>query len=202
MNLSAEARWFWRGAPPAAFETWFTGADSFAAAATGGDIRCDRYLRAPDQMELGIKKRGSGTTEIKGLIARKAVTVEFKNLVARVEFWGKWPADALDLSGAPLLPVGKQRWLRTFRPAGPEMREASADRRDHSPGRDCEVELTRLTAPDQSPWWTFGFEAHGKLEEVEPLLMGTVTAMAAYNAPQLPFAESGNYPGWLSSRAW
>ena len=202
MMLSAEARWFWRDAPPAAFERWFTGTDSFRGPANGGDTRCDHYLRAPDQVELGIKKRGSGTTEIKGVITRRAITVEFNSLVACIELWGKWPASALDLTGAPLLRVGKQRWLRKFRPAGPEMREAPADYRDHSSGRDCEVELTRLTAPDQSPWWTFGFEAHGNLDEIEPLLMGTAAAMLAHHAPRLPPADSGNYPGWLSSRAW
>jgi hypothetical protein len=28
MMLSAEARWFWRGAPPPVFEQWFKGASS------------------------------------------------------------------------------------------------------------------------------------------------------------------------------
>ena len=35
MMLSAEERWFWRGAPPAAFEEWFLGDTVFEYAAIG-----------------------------------------------------------------------------------------------------------------------------------------------------------------------
>ena len=203
MMLSAEVRWFWRGGPPAPFEEWFLSRGAFEIAATGGDTRCDRYLRAPNQVDLGIKQRGSGDVEIKGLIARGQSAVQFNNLNATVEIWGKWSAKTLDLSGMPLLPVSKQRWLRTFRPAGDGMRDVSGAEtgKESDDGGDCQAELTKLTAPDESVWWTLGFEAHGALTEVERILEKTVAAVAARAPPQLPSASPTNYPAWLSSQA-
>ena len=125
MMLSAEARWFWRGAPPAPFEKWFLARGAFETAPMGGDTRCDRYLRAPHEINLGIKQRGSEGVEIKGLIVRGQGSVQLNNLNARAEIWSKWSSKALDLSGRPLLPVAKQRWLRTFRPVGNDMRDVS-----------------------------------------------------------------------------
>jgi hypothetical protein len=199
MMLSADARWFWRGAPPAPFEAWFLGRSAFETAATGGDTRCDRYLRAPNQVDLGIKQRGSEGVEIKGLIARGQASVQFNNLNATAEISGKWSADTLDLSGMPLLPVSKQRWLRTFRPVCDEMREVSGA---ETGAAECQAELTKLTAPDESVWWTFGFEAHGALAEVERILERAVAGVPARTPPQVPTASPANYPAWLSSQTW
>ena len=204
MMLSAEARWFWRGAPPAPFEEWFLASSAFKTAAAGGDTRCDRYLRAPSRVDLGIKQRGSGGVEIKGLIARGQGSLNLANLHAPAETWAKWSARTLDLSGMPLLPVGKKRWLRTFRPVGGDMREVSGADNGKEPDGvvDCQAELGKLTAPDESIWWTFGFEAHGALGEIERILEKTVADAAARAPPPLPSASPANYPAWLSSQAW
>ena len=82
MMLSAEARWFWRGAPPPAFDQWFNGSTVFGREAAGREARIDQYLRAPHQQDLGIKQRGAGGVEIKGLIARQAAVLAFTGLSA------------------------------------------------------------------------------------------------------------------------
>ena len=55
MLVSAEARWFWNGAPPRDLERWFA---ERPIAAGGGTPRVDDYLLDARQQELGIKRRG------------------------------------------------------------------------------------------------------------------------------------------------
>lgn len=205
MMLSAEARWFWRGAPPDMFEQWFMGARTFALQAGGGDTRVDQYLRAPHQRELGIKQRGSGDVEIKGLFSRRQAVVALAGLSASPEIWGKWPATVLDLSGMPILRIAKRPWMRRFGCSAGQIQEASAveDRSKHPDHScNCEVELTRLTAPDDSRWWTFGFESHGTLADIEQALARTVAFIAAKSPPQVPPVGPASYPAWLSSQRW
>jgi hypothetical protein len=70
MEASAELRWFWQGAEPAALQQWFSDAELHDCAAGGGCLRTDTYLFDPQQAELGIKLRGNKTgVEVKGLVA-------------------------------------------------------------------------------------------------------------------------------------
>jgi hypothetical protein len=205
MMLSAEARWFWRGAPPPAFEQWFMEARSFGREAARREARIDQYLRAPHQQDLGIKQRGAGGVEIKGLIARQAAVLALTSLSAPPEIWGKWSAKTLDLSGMSLLSISKQRWMRRFECTPTQMRELSADedgKRQSDTVCGCEIELTMLTGPDHSVWWTFGFESHGMLEDIERALTQAVMLVASMSPPQVPTVEPASYPAWLSSQDW
>jgi hypothetical protein len=89
MMLSAEARWFWRGEPSSAIAQWFMGTQSFGREAAGGETRIDRYLRARNQQDLGIKQRGASNVEIKGLIVRRDAVLAFTNLSAAARDLGQ-----------------------------------------------------------------------------------------------------------------
>ena len=77
MRLTAEIRWFWPDRPPQKFHDWFVGAGATWTAAGSTKTRVDEYLRDPDQDSLGIKKRGRGDVEIKGLISRRDKHLDF-----------------------------------------------------------------------------------------------------------------------------
>jgi hypothetical protein len=68
--ISAEVRWFWRGALPSGLEQWFR---SGTPVPGGGNSREDEYLLDPLQLELGVKNRsGRPGVELKGLIEVRA----------------------------------------------------------------------------------------------------------------------------------
>jgi hypothetical protein len=52
-----------------------------------------------DQSELGIKNRGGAGVEIKGLVERRAATLNVAGCSGPIEIWAKWAAAAaLNLS--------------------------------------------------------------------------------------------------------
>ena len=114
MRLTAEIRWFWPDRPPQEFHGWFVGAGTAWTATGSTKTRVDEYLRDPDQDSLGIKKRGRGDVEIKGLISRRDKHLDFAGCTSPIEFWAKWACRTLDLDGLPLVRVEKQRWKRSF----------------------------------------------------------------------------------------
>jgi hypothetical protein len=65
----------------------------------------------------------------------------------------------------------------------------------------CNVELTRVTGPDRSSWWTLGFEAFGALEEIEGLLAVTLAEMNGRNPPPPTRGQAWSYAVWLSKRS-
>jgi hypothetical protein len=76
--------------------------------------RVDENLRDPDKDSLGIKKRGRGAVEIKGLISRRNKHLDFAGCTSRIELWAKWASRTFDLDGLPLIRVERQRWKRSF----------------------------------------------------------------------------------------
>ena len=74
MYVSAEIRWFWNE-PPADLNTWFCDTTIHDCAVGGGAAREDAYFTDP-QTELGIKRRGDGDVEIKGLVDVRNERVE------------------------------------------------------------------------------------------------------------------------------
>ena len=65
--------------------------------------------------------------------------------------------------------------------------------------RALRIALTLLEDPVGAPWWTFGFEAFGSLQQVENDLAATVLVLAARGPPPLAGGETNSYPGWLAS---
>src|ERR1035438_5096441 len=67
MKVSAEIRYFWRGAAPGGLEEWFRSGEGQPFPAGGGESRLDEYLRDADQTELSVKRRGEELgVEVKG----------------------------------------------------------------------------------------------------------------------------------------
>lgn len=205
MRLSAELRWFWSGKPAKEFNQWFVEAGQSWPAAKPPKTRLDDYLVDPEQSALSIKKRSSGSTvEIKGLIAARNQTLSFADCTASVELWAKWPISGLDLCCARVVTIGKERRMRSFRPScggvgevAPSTEELATDA-----ASGCNVELTRISCPDRSSWWTLGFEAFGSLEEIEHLLAATLAEMNGRNPPLPTRGQACSYAAWLSKQRW
>ena len=205
MRLSAELRWFWSGEPAEEFDRWFVEAGQCWPAAKPLKTRLDDYLVDPRQSALSIKKRSSGSiVEIKGLITARTQTLSFANCAASIELWAKWPISALDLSSGRVVTIEKQRRMRSFRAMSAGVREVPPTAED--PGTDaasgCNVELTRISGPDRSSWWTLGFEAFGALEEIEDLLAATLADMNRRTPPSPTSGQACSYATWLSKQHW
>jgi hypothetical protein len=201
MQVSAELRWFWRGAVPREIESWFRS----DLPPGGGRPREDVYLVDPAQAELGIKQRGHGQTlEVKGLVGTLAPIVSGP-FAGRVELWCKWPSGALSLASLPQVATAKTRWLRKFAAGESGVREVELDEAEEPkygeprPAIGCNVELTRVVVRG-TEWWTLGFEAFGPLHTVEKTLRRTADRLAE-GAPQLRGGTPASYPEWLSRMA-
>ena len=202
MQISAEIRWFWLADSPDAIVTWFKGGDMPPG---GGLAREDEYLHDPDQIELGIKRRGAKPgVEVKGLVATLTRPNDVAPFVGPIEIWCKWQSLELVITDLAIVPVKKLRWLRKFETNGKKPAEIPlADDEKPRDGRPlpelgCNVELTRIELRAGHVWWTLGFEAFGELRSVEQSLRNTLSAMASRGAPLLRSRELLSYPAWLS----
>ena len=202
MRLTAEIRWFWLDRPPQKFHDWFVGAGAAWTAAGSTKTRVDEYLRDPDQDSLGIKKRGRGDVEIKGLIGRRDKHLDFAGCTSQIELWAKWACRTLDLDGLPLIGVEKQRWKRSFSVHADVVSELATASELAPRQSGCDAELTLLKGPDMAPWWTLGFEAYGELDKVEAVLSQTVSLMTRRCPPPLSPGEAIGYPSWIKCRRW
>ena len=96
----------------------------------------------------------------------------------------------------------KQRWKRSFSVHADVVSELGTASELVPRQSGCDAELTLLRGPDMAPWWTLGFEAYGKLDDVEAVLSRTVSSMARRGPPPLTPGEAIGYPFWLKFRRW
>ena len=200
MLVSAELRWFWSGGVPPAVDAWFRTA---AFPPGGGKPRTDEYLADRNQIDLGVKKRGTKAgVEVKGLVGRRrAVSVPFSG---RVQIWSKWTSEGLTIDHLPRVAVEKTRWLRKYDTSGPEVVEIELDdeerpRRypDKLPERGCHFEVVSLRVDRAGTLWaSVGFEAFGELSDVEDSLDRTLRHVAPQT--DLPAGRELSYPAWLA----
>lgn len=113
---------------------------------------------------------------------------------------GEWSSECLDLSGASLFALQKERSLRRFKTRNGEMVEVVARNERITSG--CNFEMTILTSSDGSRWWTLGFEAFGELNEIENLLAAWRSAipptyLMGYRTVLRPGLRTGSKPGRL-----
>ena len=207
--VSAEARWFWRGTPPADLERWFV---LRPIAAGGGTLRLDEYLLDARQQELGIKRRGAigappdaDAIEVKGLVeTRPPLPHPFP---ARVQIWTKWKSPALRIDGLPCIRVWKTRRLRKFDTAGStalelalDANEKMLDRAAPLPALGCHIELVALEVGEaRARWWTLAFEAFGPLDTVEESLVRTMADVHPIKPAALLGGLELSYPAWLAT---
>ena len=208
MELSAETRWFWRGAGPPELRQWFMDASLHTCAPGGGRLRVDAYLSDRGQVELGIKRRGHRKgVEVKGLVAVLAGECDDRPFVGPVEIWAKWSSEALSLTGMDRIVVRKRRWLRKFGPLGSDYQEIALGA-DESPidGRSlpsegCNVEYTEISLDGGRVWTTLGFEAFGSLDKIAASLLRTTEHLSMRRSPTLVGAWHASYPRWLQQVA-
>jgi hypothetical protein len=203
MEVSAEIRWFWRGAGPRELKEWFTNPSVHTCRAGGGNLRTDAYLPDPEQADLGIKLRGNKTgVEVKGLVATLAEGCHNYPFIGQIEIWTKWSSGALSL-GAGLVLINKRRWLRKFDCTGPEFREVALNLEELPIGRcrlpdeGCNVEYTEISGKGIRPWVSFGFEAFGTLDTVAACLRQTAARLSLLHPPALADGWIASYPTWL-----
>jgi hypothetical protein len=202
MQISAEIRWFWLADCPRAIETCFNSGDMPPG---GGRAREDEYLHEPDQIELGMKRRGEKPgVEIKGLVTTLPHPSDVAPFVGPIEIWCKWQSLGLVINDLPIVRVRKVRWLRKFETNGRKPTEIplteDENPRDRRPLPEfgCNVELTRIELRSGQVWWTLGFESFGDLRSVEQGLRNTLSVIASRGAPPLCSGELLSYPAWLS----
>jgi hypothetical protein len=204
MFISAEIRWFWPDAPPPALHDWFASIGIHGCALGGGadDPRPDVYLRDATR-ELGIKARGGKTVEVKGLVAVASDGLLAGPFAGPIEIWGKWSAAALTLNPARTIETRKRRWLRKFVTTGAIPREIPLNNKEQPtdenmalPAIGCNVELTHVSVASQA-WWTFAFEAFGKLTTIQDDLRAVASVLAARHPPSMGAPIVASYPAWL-----
>jgi hypothetical protein len=147
-----ELRWFVRGPLPAEVRNWFTGSTGVV------EVRRDSYL-VDDRVDVGIKRRGETTLELK-LRQRVESWVDLGDALAGpLEWWRKWtPAE--DLVEIPTsgrwIDVDKSIIKRRFSPNGTEVAFTT------DPGVDpaCDVEVASVSAGGIDAW-TLAFAAFG-----------------------------------------
>ena len=204
MMVSAELRWFWKNEPPKGLDTWFR---SGRFPVGGGRLRRDEYLIDPSQIELGIKKRGGGSVELKGLVCFGRTLP--KPFEGRIQLWSKWSSNALSIDRFPRLVVAKTRWLRKFDTGSVRVQELELgedeglrDKSARPPDCGCLLELVAIeTGDDATRWWSLAFEAFGPLDSVEASLERTAMEMGEPSPPSLENASQLSYPEWLSRLA-
>lgn len=161
MQVSAEVRWFWDRGRAAEVKSWFL--HGGVRPGGGERTRIDRYVRAGNSGELGVKVRDEiqgrpPDVEIKGLcqiLDAKQLGIDAPN----VGVWCKWKAAGVAFDGGAV--TKKLRWLRKFDCGGNSPAEIAlgGDEQPLSGGKlpeiGCNIELTQLYVEGREPeWWT------------------------------------------------
>ena len=149
---TTELRWFVPGPLPAEVRNWFTGSTGVV------EVRRDSYL-VDDRVDVGIKRRGGTTLELKVRQRVESLVDLGDALAGPLEWWRKWtPAE--DLVEIPTsgrwIDVDKSIIKRRFSPNGTEVAFTT------DPGVDpvCDVEVASVSAGGIDAW-TLAFAAFG-----------------------------------------
>jgi len=216
-EITLEIRWFLPGIiPEKEVGNWFFHNPRFGARLIekDGKKREDLYLLTPGNAGIGPKLR-EGKFEIKLLRGSQEVMEPGGAAGGRGEVWHKWKwpyargkkdkkidqliTESL-LAGTReklRVMVGKQRWQRKFRVAGPgELAPVAGSRKDLPWW--VSAELTAI-AVKGAPWWTLAVEICENPEASPLLLQQCLTWMLQdYAGPPLRVANSCSYPEWLA----
>lgn len=182
---TAEVRWFFAGALPAAVDAWF---DALGERPPE-EARTDAYLPPTDDA-LGVKWRpsddGPAAVESKRREAIGAL-LRVGHAAAPVETWVKWSLPVFKGVPAPeaWVAVDKTRWQH----------------RDGAPEAGCALELSRLTVHG-ADWWSVAMEATAPDagERAQWLLHAATRWLGHPDAPALATEDASGYPEWLRRR--
>ena len=210
MQLSAEARWFWRDACPEDLRDWFHGGPTAPAIPPAGESSewVDRYIHARGNTEIGVKVRDAregrpDDVEIKGLVAIVSPPDPPAGDAAipldQIQLWCKWKAP--QVAAADGVRTRKRRWMRRYMVVAAHVEELPLDANEDRPLASevgCDLELTQVDVDGRpGSWWTLGFEAFGDPRSAPEALAETFAFLQA-NGPFPPLrAERLSYPEWL-----
>lgn len=200
MFPTAEVRWFSRGRIPPHIEAWFHQGAGSVEREPG---RVDHYLLLAHIDSVGVKLR-EDRIEIKQRVDQQSLVRFHERVAGLVEQYQKWsfvlgePDSALARATAAAgswIPVRKERQLRRYRAADGGRIVALTS--TPSPGRGCELELSRVEVAGKT-WWTLAFEAFGEPSTLRVDLLAVARhVFASDGPPALPPHESRGYAAWL-----
>jgi hypothetical protein len=217
-QVTLEIRWFFPGIiPEPGVQDWFLHTPRFGAELTDkhGKAREDLYLLTPGSTAMGPKLR-EGRFEIKLIQGWQECAVPGCPVNGRSEVWHKWQwpyatnkankesaaVTASFLAGTPenlRVVVGKKRWQRKFRCAGPGDLAPLAKVPTDLPWW-ISAELTALRVQG-APWWTLAVEVCEHPDDALPILQQSAAWMLLdYPGPPLGLDNSLSYPEWLAGR--
>jgi hypothetical protein len=177
MLPTAEVRWFSEGDLPETILERFRSGGIIQDRGTVEDRR-DVYLYLPGVDSLGIKLRGmsihreydADRLEIKRRELDGSVVTFMPGVTGRLERWTKWAfhsessdpqfSSMLTAKDEAWMSVSKVRYLRRY--AVTSDKSVVALSLNEWPDNGCNVEVTKLIAPDGKRWWTLGFETFGE----------------------------------------
>lgn len=198
MLLSAEIRLFWFHQKPVALEAWFMEAAIHGSQASGPEERTDVYLLDEKQAELGVKTRGEQPgLEVKGLIARLGDTIGFDSYTVPMELWSKWSSETLSIDTKPGVALHKKRWMRKFDTTKAPLVETQ----ETMPEKGCNVEWTMVAIASGETCWTLGFEAYGRLGDIEKSLRQVVLLINDRKPPHASNGKALSYPALIQQIA-
>jgi hypothetical protein len=200
---TAEVRWFHAGKIPGKLRSWFRKLAANADVKAGlQPLRTDHYLLERDTDALGVKFR-EGRVEVKQRQGERRLSSFGPGWDGYVESWRKWGFPLIDArrrgkdfeSFDNWIAVQKKRRVITYSisPKG----KLIALSGDAGAERGCSVELTQVRVK-KTLWWTLGFEAKGRRENLESTLEQVARAVLNGSAPPtFEPTDSLSYPGWL-----
>jgi hypothetical protein len=217
MRYSSEVRWILPGSLPAAALDWFDQRGSVVKEPP----RTDYYAQLGGSSTASVKLRGD-SVELKVLCQPEPTQLKVGEAEGLQNQWVKWACAKLEAEHLDYLAreegwlaVWKSRSIRhlQFDPAGSC---AVADRATPGMERGCAVELTSMRVLpvvkvfdpptdvqwDQAPqWWSLGFEAQGKREQITNYLQDALHIELSRTPPvRLETRDSAAYPAWLAKQ--
>jgi hypothetical protein len=215
MLPTAEVRWFYEGDLP---ETILEQFRSGEITQDGGTVeeRRDVYLYLPGVDSLGIKLRGMSIRreydaeklEIKRRELEGSVVSFMPGVTGRLERWKKWAFNSessdpqlssmLTAKDEAWMSVSKVRYLRRY--AVTSDKSVVAVPLNEWPDNGCNVEITKLIAPDGQRWWTLGFETFGEAGAAidDNLMLSANYFFAETGLGVFKEKDSYGYPRWLN----
>ena len=215
MLPSAEVRWFSDGDLPETILERFRSGEITQDRGTVEERR-DVYLYLPGVDSLGIKLRGTSIRrefdgdklEIKRRELKGRAVTFISGATGRLENWTKWAFNSessdpqlssmLTAKDEAWMSVSKMRYLRRY--AVISDKSVVAVPLYEWPENGCNVEITKLIAPDGQRWWTFGFETFGEVDAPidDNLMLSANHFFAETGLGICKEKDSYGYPRWLN----
>lgn len=178
--------------------------------------RRDVYLYLPGVDSMGIKLRGisirsvfdADRLEIKRRELEGSVITFLPGVTGRLERWIKWGfnGESSDPQLSSILTAKDEAWLSVSKVRYQRRYAVISDKSvvavplNEWPDNGCNVEITKLIAPDGQRWWTLGFETFGEAGASidDNLMLSANHFFAETELGVFKEKDSFGYPRWLN----